>query len=203
MKPFLVTGFEPFLGEAINPSKILAQSLAKEMAWSELILPVSYRRAFEVLKTHLALRPDLKFLLMLGQAGGRRKIGLEKLALNLEHAEAADEDGDQAQERKIAAEAPPLLVNELPLNFWKAELLKKSLPVELSHSAGTFVCNSVYFKALNWSAPVVAGPGNINCLFVHVPHLPQQQKEAFGGHEGISLDLQLQTVREIMKLAET
>jgi len=212
MKPFLLTGFQPFLGETINPSQILVQSLAQEQSWSELILPVSYQRAFEVLEADLAGRSDLKFLLMLGQAGGRRKIGLEKLALNIEHAEAADEDGDRAQERNILSGAPGLLLNELPLNLWKAELVKKSLPVELSHSAGTFVCNSVYFKALNWlgqkseanlRTPKETAQVNVNCLFVHVPHLPQQQKETFGGHEGIDLETQLRTVRAIMNLVES
>lgn len=193
----LITGFLPFLGETLNPSQILAERLAQELSCDHLLLPVVYSQAWLRLLSRLESKPLPKFLLMLGQAGGRRRIGLERCALNLEHADVADEAGDLAQERKILSGAAEILKSTLPLVEWKDQLKSQGHAVEVSHSAGTFVCNSLYFQSLHWQEGLArtAALRSVPVLFVHVPHLPEQT--SFVASAGIPFDAQHAAVRSV------
>jgi pyroglutamyl-peptidase len=181
----VITGFLPFLGETFNPSQQLAVDLATELGASSLILPVKYADAWPILKNYLEQQKDFRFCLMLGQAGGRKKIGLERCSLNIEHAEAADEAGVVAQEKVIIRNGPEILQATLPLIDFKNQLVGQGHPVEVSHSAGTFVCNSLYYQALYWAQQNHALD---RMLFVHIPHQPAQVGE------------QLSALRDLAKL---
>ncbi len=167
----LVTGFEPFNGESLNPSELLAKDLASEWGAESLILPVSYRRSFQVLRERLE-RGGLDGVLSLGQAAGRAKISLEKVALNLEESEYADVDQNRPLSGVVAENEAPAIFNDLPLRDFVREMRAESLPVELSTSAGTYVCNSLYYQLFQWRR---ANPDVLRWhLFVHVPFLPEQ-----------------------------
>ncbi|MNS67248.1 Pyrrolidone-carboxylate peptidase [compost metagenome] len=169
MAKILVTGFRPFNNEAINPSEILLSEIKEVLSSDEvdtLLLPVSYQNSFAVLMSHLQQNSEYKAILMLGQAGGRDKISLERVALNWCES-GPDEDGHQPAVGPILANAPAAHIADFFPTVW-ADILKEVAPTAVSSTAGTFVCNTLYFKVLNELK------NKTNALFVHVPYLPEQ-----------------------------
>jgi pyroglutamyl-peptidase len=164
----LLTGFEPFLGEKINPSQLLVDEVAKhrDFSWVEtMILPVSFKAAPQVLSRKIQ-EGNYKGVVMLGQAGGRDKISLERVALNWVESRAADETGFIPPTGPITATANAAYFCEWPLGEIKKQLEGKNIPSEVSFSAGAFVCNYLYF--------LMAAQTSIPSVFVHVPYLPDQ-----------------------------
>jgi pyroglutamyl-peptidase len=162
MSKILVTGFEPFFDEKINPSALLLEALSGDARLECQLLPVAFQRARQKVNGLIQLhRPTA--VLLLGQAGGRKNVCLEKIALNFEHTNRADEDGDLPKERLIDERGPLARMTTLPLSQWLGEV--GDLPIEISFSAGVYVCNSIFYSALSSHA---------QSLFVHVPFLPEQ-----------------------------
>jgi pyroglutamyl-peptidase len=162
----LVTGFKPFLGERINPSEMLATELAENFPEvSCLILPVEFKKSFDVLKSHLE-KNNYDYLISLGQASARSKICLEKIGLNWVQTEHKDESGSLPTSGKIA-EGPLALMSEFPLDTIYKKLKEQNFPVEISFSAGTYVCNDLYFRTLNEIK-------NTKSVFIHVPLIEAQ-----------------------------
>lgn len=167
----LITGFEPFNGESLNPSQLLAQKLARSRDLDVEILPVSYKRCFEPLQARLE-SGRYKGLLSLGQAAGRSKVCLERVALNWEDADLPDADLVTKIESPIDPVGPTAVLNSLPLRDYVRELKMRGRPVEISTSAGAYVCNSLYYQVFQWMRQ---NPGILSFqLFVHVPFLPEQ-----------------------------
>lgn len=194
MKKILLTGFEPFLKEQINPSREIV--LAFDKKCDTLVLPVSYDRAWEILRQKLACT-QYDFILMLGQAGERKAIGLERVAINLQDTETADEDGVRRIQQKIFETGPDAFLNPLPLRPWSQALQKMQLPVEISFSAGAFVCNSTYYQTFQFlKEQGIATP----VLFVHVPYLPEQVVGKSEGTPSVSLETMKQTVSALIEL---
>lgn len=169
----LVTGFRPFLGEKINPSEILLEALKKDSQFQSygetLLLPVSFAKAADLLHERLAQR-DYDFILMLGQAGGREKINLERVALNWIESEHPDEEGFKPSLGPIVPLGESALFTSLPLHQWK-ESLKERHAVTVSLSAGGYVCNYVYYQTLKW---LQDHSKKSQACFIHVPYLPEQ-----------------------------
>lgn len=163
----LVTGFKPFLGEKINPSEKLAIELSKLNAVTQsLILPVEFKKSFEILEARL--EQDLpEYLVMLGQASGRKNICLEKIGLNWMQSEHQDESGYTPKSGRIDSDSALALLTEFPIDETYLFLKKNNFPVEISFSAGTYVCNDLYFRTLQKFS-------YLNSIFVHVPLLPEQ-----------------------------
>lgn len=148
----LVTGFEPWGSHALNPSGEVARELGGE------VLPVNFREADRVLKSLIARRkPDA--ILMLGLAESRKILTLEAVALNVDHHEMAGKN--QAWRRPILRGGPLAVEARLPLNDLQRRLKKAGIAAAISHHAGTFLCNHVFYRGLTW----MDGP----CGFVHVP----------------------------------
>jgi pyroglutamyl-peptidase len=165
----LLTGFEPFQGEQINPSKEIVDRLSSR-GWKDLdtlILPVAFEKAFDQVQEKL-LQKKYDFILMLGQAGGRKNICFERIAINLIDTDIADEEGQRWHERKIIEDAPEAILSSLPLREWAAELKQTGHGVEISNSAGLFVCNCLYYQ--------VSLSLETRNLFVHVPYAEEQGK---------------------------
>jgi len=194
MKKVLLTGFEPFLKESINPSQQLA--LEFQSKCDTLVLPVSYQRSWEVLRSHLQ-KNSYDFVLMLGQAGERKAIGLERVAINLQDTETADEDGEQRLQTRISESGPDAFMNSLPLRPWSQALQRMQLPVEISFSAGAFVCNSIYYQAFELKKAMGL---KTEILFVHVPYLPEQVAEKKEGTPSVPLVMMKQTVLALLEL---
>jgi Pyrrolidone-carboxylate peptidase (N-terminal pyroglutamyl peptidase) len=191
MAKILVTGFLPFNNEVINPSEILLAELAKEFSATEittLLLPVSYQRAFATLQEHFKTN-SYKTVLMLGQASGRSKISLERVALNWCES-GADEDGKKPEVGPILHDAPTAHISEFFPTEW-AEQLSQVAPTAVSSTAGTFVCNNLYFKVLNEYG------NKLKALFVHVPYLPEQTLHK-PGTPSMSVDDQKAVIKELI-----
>lgn len=193
-----MTAFEPFDGQATNSSEVVMQSLRESLVdrCHFLTLPVSYARSIENLRKHLELTKEpYQFVLMLGQASGRSRISLERVALNWIEATLADADGALPKPSLIQPEAPAALVSDLPLHEWRDQLIHQGLPVEVSLSAGGYVCNYIYF-----AATTQALKNSQKCLFVHLPLLPDHVSQALLGSQ--SLNVQRQTLLSLMDLIE-
>lgn len=170
----LVTGFKPFLGADTNPSELLSTELSKNIPGvCSLILPVEFGKAFDLLDSHLQ-NHHYDHVLMLGLANGRKKIGFEKIGLNWVQTEHQDEAGQMPNPGPLAPELPLALMSPVTIEDYCLTLRTENYAVEISFSAGTFVCNELYFRVLS-NFP------KLNAVFIHVPsaqemEMPQQQK---------------------------
>ncbi len=164
----LVTGFKPFLGEQINPSEKLANELGRIQNVRSMILPVEFGKSFEVLKSELSKKtPD--YLILIGQAGGRKNISFEKIGLNWVQTDYADENGVVPTPGMIQKQSSLALMSQFPIDEIYKTLKNQKDPVEISFSAGAFVCNDLYFRVLN-EFP------QLKTVFIHVPLIPEQLK---------------------------
>ncbi|MBY0451393.1 MAG: pyroglutamyl-peptidase I [Bdellovibrionaceae bacterium] len=166
----LVTGFKPFLGHDQNPSERLSVELAQNFSEVEsLILPVEFGRAFEVLDRHLSAR-SYDYILLLGQAAGRHRISIEKIGLNWAETHHRDEAGIKPVNGPLVAGAELALMTKFPVDEVYRQLIEQKLPVHVSFSAGTYVCNDIYFRAMERHP-------DKKIVFIHVPLLPEQKPE--------------------------
>ncbi len=163
----LMTGFKPFLGQKLNPSEWLVQEIQKkDPSVRVLVLPVEFGKSFEVLKNIINEEtPD--FLIMLGQAAGRRNVCLEKIALNWVQSRNKDEAGFLPTTGPIVKDSELAMMTSFPVDQIFAYLIENKQPVEISFSAGTYVCNELYYHALSQFK-------KLKSVFVHVPLLPEQ-----------------------------
>jgi pyroglutamyl-peptidase len=170
----LLTGFEPFGGELDNPAMALLPHFSQRRIGGHRVetelLPVSFAGALAGLETALQ-RASPKLVLGIGQAGGRARLSLERVALNLIDARIPDNAGAQPFDVPVIPAAPLAYLSTLPLKAMLAALHAQGIPAELSLSAGSFVCNAVFF-ALCHHARGLAPPPRVG--FLHVPYLPAQ-----------------------------
>ena len=153
----LVTAFEPFGGSDTNISQRVLDAIQADVA--KLLLPVSFRRAPEVLNEAIGLlQPNV--IIAMGQAAEGDKIRLERLAINFMDSAKGDNDGYFPDEEIICSEAPLALKTALPVKQLCADCVNAGLPTMVSNSAGLYVCNRIYFEALRRTP---------NSLFVHIP----------------------------------
>ena len=153
----LVTAFEPYGGNDTNISQKVLDATQADVA--KLLLPVSFRRAPEVLNEAITqFQPDV--IISMGQAAEGDKIRLERLAINLMDSAKGDNDGYIPDEELICPEAPLALKTALPVKPLCADCINAGLPTIVSNSAGLYVCNRIYFEALRRT---------LNSLFVHIP----------------------------------
>lgn len=173
-KTVLLTGFDAFGGEAANPSwdAVLALN-GMRIAEHELVvgqLPTRFAQASTVLDELIA-RHDPALVLCVGQAGGRAELSLERVALNLDDARIPDNAGAQPVDRPIVPGAPTAYLSTLPLKAMLAALHGAGIPAAVSQTAGTFVCNHVFYWLMHQIA--TAAPARRGG-FVHIPYAPEQ-----------------------------
>lgn len=172
----LLTGFEPFGGETINPSAEIARLLhGTVVAGHEIrsaLLPCVFRAAITELQHQLQVtKPAL--VICMGQAGGRPDITPERVAINVDDARIADNAGGQPIDRPIRPKGPAAYWSTLPIKAIVAALQQRGVPASVSQTAGTFVCNHVFYGLMH----TLRGQGKIRGGFIHVPFLPEQAKE--------------------------
>ncbi|MGH8091288.1 MAG: pyroglutamyl-peptidase I, partial [Rudaea sp.] len=168
----LVTGFDPFGGEAVNPSQQIVQALHGQIVAGHRVigatLPTEFAAAPPMLEKLIARhRPAL--VLALGQAGGREGISLERVAINLIDARIPDNAGAQPVDARIVDNAANAYFSTLPVKAMLQRLRDAGIPASLSQTAGTFVCNQVFYALMHVLRRRRARGG-----FVHVPYLPEQ-----------------------------
>lgn len=196
----LLTGFEPFGGEQDNPSLEIARALhGTRIAGHRIVgavLPTAFATSLSALDALLARhRPAL--VVALGQAGGSAGISLERIAVNLIDARIADNAGAQPVDVPVIRDAPAAYFSTLPLKAMLQRLHAAGLPAALSQSAGTFVCNQVFF-ALSHRLQETRTRGG----FIHVPYLPAQAAR-HDGAASMELDDMVAAIRLCLETALT
>lgn len=171
----LLTGFDPFGGDAINPSWLAAERLHNQLVAGHRIeslqLPTAFARAPRVLRAAIRRhRPSL--VLCVGQAGGRAGISLERVAINVIDARIADNDGAQPVDVPVVRGGPAAYFSTLPIKAMRADLCAAGIGAEISHTAGTFVCNQVFYALMHALAKMPSPRPRGG--FVHIPFLPEQ-----------------------------
>jgi len=169
----LVTGFEPFGGDGVNPASEVLKLLPPRIGALDIatrVLPCAFDRVLAELADAVGeLRPDL--VLCLGLAGGRAELSLERVAINVDDARIADNDGGQPIDRPVVAGGPAGYFSTLPIKAAVAALREAGLPATVSNSAGTFVCNHLFYGLMHLLA--TRRPG-LRGGFMHLPYLPSQ-----------------------------
>lgn len=178
----LVTGFEPFSGAALNPSQEVLP-LLKAPSGVELrtaVLPVAFARSGTVLDQEIdSFNPDV--VILLGQAEGRAEISIERVAVNLADISIADNDGDVVTDQAIVTSGPVAYMTTLPAKEMVAAAKSVGAPAGLSLSAGSFLCNFVFYRAQHRFAG-----SSIRSGFIHLP-LMDEQGEAFPGKPTVDI----------------
>ncbi|VWX57312.1 Pyrrolidone-carboxylate peptidase [Burkholderiales bacterium 8X] len=174
----LLTGFEPFDAESLNPSWEAVRALD---GWQCEGATVHSRRISCVFGASLReldaaideLRPEL--VLCIGQAGGRSEITPERIAINIDDGRICDNAGCQPIDQPVIAGAPAAYFSTLPIKAMVRDLRLAGVPAAVSNSAGTFVCNHLFFGLMHRLASKAhGGEQRIRGGFVHVPYLPEQ-----------------------------
>jgi pyroglutamyl-peptidase len=191
----LLSGFEPFGGEPINPSAEVARHLhgwrsAGGAQVTGCVLPTEFGRAIDMLAQATA-RTQPTLVIALGQAASRGEISVERVAINIDDARIADNAGRQPIDEPVVTGGPAAYFSTLPIKAIVAALQGAGIAAGVSQSAGTFVCNHLYYGlahliATRW--PDVRGG------FIHLPLLPEQTLR-FPGALGMPLETMIDAVR--------
>ena len=199
----LLTGFEPFDKDSVNSSWEVVRALDGELIAGGVVhavqLPCVFGAAMQVLDEALAqLQPTL--IISLGLASGRSDITPERVAINIDDARIPDNAGHQPIDQAVVRDAPAAYFSTLPIKAMVRHLRDAGIPASVSNTAGTFVCNHVFY-ALMHRLTRRAGPG-VRGGFIHIPALPQQAAQ----HPGIAsmaLETQVQGIRTAIHTAMT
>lgn len=169
----LVTGFDPFGGAAINPSWAAVQALPAHIGTAEICtcqIPTEFEAAPRRIREELEIiRPD--GLLCVGLYGSSPSIRVERVAINLQDARIPDNAGAQPRDLPVCPGGPDAYFATAPTRKIIEALTAAGIPAVLSYSAGTYVCNTLFYSALDHG---VKTGRNIPCGFLHVPYLPSQ-----------------------------
>ncbi len=172
----LVTGFDPFGGESINPAYEAVKLLPDEIAGAKIVkveVPTVFKKSIEALKKNIeAEKPEL--VLCIGQAGGRFDLTVERVAINLDDARIPDNDGNQPIDEPIFADGESAYFANIPIKKMVQNVRKQNLTASVSNTAGTFVCNHLMYGLMyliDKEFPTIRGG------FIHVPFIVEQVVE--------------------------
>ena len=181
----LLTGFEPFGGESTNPSWDAAQEavgLLREAGYdaTAVEVPCEFGRSVDALRSAVdEVQPDI--VLCVGQAGGREHVSLERVAINVDDARIPDNAGKQPIDEPIVADGPAAYFSTLPIKACREAVEQQGVPVEVSQTAGTYVCNHIFYGLMR----LLENLDGVRGGFVHVPFSPDQAVEH--GAPGLSI----------------
>lgn len=165
---FLITGFAPFGASKVNPSYEAVRRLPEMLGEHEIVraeIPVVYDRCGDVLEELLdRVQPDVA--LCLGQAAGREGVSLENTAVNVKAASAPDNAGVTFSGEKIDPAGPESIPARLPLRELSQLLREAGIPTKISYSAGTYVCNNLFYRLLRYAE---TNDPHLRCGFIHIP----------------------------------
>ncbi|MGW8396614.1 pyroglutamyl-peptidase I [Streptomyces lydicus] len=174
MTRVLLTGFAPFDGETVNPSWQAVRAAAAEppagIEVSAVELPCVYGASMAVLRAAIEeARPEI--VVCVGQAGGRPDITVERVAINVDDARIPDSSGAEPIDEPVVPGGPAAYFATLPVKACVAAVRAAGLPASVSNTAGTFVCNHVFYGLAHLLATELPG---VRGGFVHVPYVPEQ-----------------------------
>ena len=169
----LVTGFDPFGGEKVNPALEAVKSLPSEIHGAEIHwveIPTVFYKAAEVLETAIVrYQPDA--VLCIGQAGGRASLTPERVAINQDDARIPDNQGNQPIDTPIRLDGQAAYFSTLPIKAMVQAIKEEGLPATVSNTAGTFVCNHLMYQALYLADKKFP---HMRAGFMHIPYMTEQ-----------------------------
>lgn len=174
MKKLLITGFEPFGGETVNPSREAVDRLPAEIngyALTKLLLPVVFGEAADAV-LRVAQGTDYDVILCVGQAGGRQAITPELVGINLRHASIPDNKGNKPADEPILPQGNTAYFSTLPVRQMAEAISREGIPSQVSYTAGTYVCNDLLYTLLAHFQGSLTRVG-----FIHIPYSTEQGKE--------------------------
>lgn len=169
----LVTGFEPFGGEQVNPAYLAVEMLPDCVKGAQIVkkeIPTAFYESREVLsKCMKEEEPDLVFCI--GQAGGRAGITIEKVAINLAEAGIPDNNGKQPEDEPIVEGGKTAYFTNLPVKAMVKRIGEAGIPASISYTAGTYVCNYLFYSVMD---EIEHAFPNTRGGFIHVPYATEQ-----------------------------
>lgn len=171
MKKLLITGFDPFDNNAVNPSWLAVEALPEQVgqfALRKRMLPTVFGNAAQTVIAEAAVwEPDV--ILCIGLAAGRGAVTPERIGVNIRDAKIPDNAGHQATGERIAADGPAAYFSTVPVEKMAQAIEDAGIPSAVSNSAGTFVCNDTLYTLLHHYDGTATRVG-----FIHIPALPEQ-----------------------------
>lgn len=169
----LVTGFDPFGGDSVNPAYEAVKMIPNEVAGAKVIkleIPTVFKESGEVLEAAInEHKPDI--VICVGQAGGRSAVSFERVAINLAEARIPDNKGNQPIGSKLEEDGATAYFTTLPIKAMMKNVQEHGLPAYISYTAGTFVCNDIMYRLLYMIEKDFTG---VKGGFIHVPFEPTQ-----------------------------
>lgn len=173
MKKILVTSFDPFGGERVNPSQIAVADLPDEIDGVEIIkavIPTVFGKSVDILYDRLQ-QEQVDAVICIGQAGGRASITIERVAINVDDAPIGDNEANQPLDTPIFPDGPAAYFATLPIKAMVHNCNEVGILAAISNTAGTFVCNHLMYAACHYAAK---NQPDLKAGFVHIPFVPEQ-----------------------------
>jgi pyroglutamyl-peptidase len=195
MKRLLLTAFEPFAGEPINPSLEAARQMEKIEFHETVIhvaeLPVDRFRAVEMsLELIRSNKPDI--VIMLGEAGGRYRVNPERVAINIDDFRIADNAGNQPRDEPIINGGPAAYFSTLPIRAITDRITKAHIPAAISNSAGSYLCNRLFYSVMH---AIDSEGWATRAGFIHLPYLHDQAMNKYPEVPSLSRESIVEAVR--------
>lgn len=169
----LVTGFDPFGDDTINPAIEAVKLLPDEIDSVEIVkleIPTVFYKSADVVREAIEKeQPD--YVLNIGQAGGRAELTPERVAINMDDARIEDNEGQQPIDKAIREDGEPAYFSKLPVKAMVDYMKKENVPAAVSNTAGTFVCNHIMYQTLYLTMTEFP---KVRAGFMHIPFLPEQ-----------------------------
>lgn len=172
----LITGFDPFGGEKINPAWEAVKALPDNIDGIEVVklqIPTVFKKSAKKLFENIdSVKPDV--VICVGQAGGRYEFSVERVAINVDDGRIPDNDGYQPVDSPVFEDGKNAYFSTLPIKAIVEEVKKVGIPSAVSNTAGTYVCNHIMYSLLYY-----LNKNNLNIKggFIHVPFIPEQVVE--------------------------
>ncbi|SKA67414.1 pyroglutamyl-peptidase I [Enterovibrio nigricans] len=193
MKKVLITGFEPFGGASINPALEAVKMLdGVKLDGGEIVICDVPVTRYEAIKAVTAAIEKHKpsYVITVGQAAGRASITPERVAINVDDFRIPDNGGNQPIDEPIIEDGPDAYFTTLPIKAITKALQEKGIPCQVSNTAGTFVCNHLFYGVQHFLRETDIGHG-----FIHIPLLPEQAAATD------QASMSLETIAEGLRLA--
>lgn len=169
----LITAFEPFGGEKVNPALEAMKLLPDKIGEAQILkleLPTVFKKSIEKVWQYIdEYEPDI--VISLGQAGGRACISIERVAINIDDTTMADNEGNMPIDQPIFKDGENAYFSNLPIKKMVEDIKKAGIPANISNTAGTYVCNHVMYGVLY---KIHKEKLDIKAGFIHVPFIPEQ-----------------------------
>ncbi|GAA0104760.1 pyroglutamyl-peptidase I [Paraclostridium sordellii] len=169
----LVTGFDPFGGESINPAEEAVKRIKEEINGAKIIkltIPTVREKSLKAIEDAIQIhKPDI--VISIGQAGGRFDITPERIAINIDDFRIKDNDGNKPTDEPVRKDGEIAYITSLPVKAMVEHMKKNEVPASVSYTAGTFVCNHVMYGVLYM---IDKKYPNIKGGFIHIPYVTSQ-----------------------------